>query len=190
VSDDESETTVIMAPARPAAAAADPHAPTAPLSAGGSVRTTAPPTGWDPQTLARVELALASFVGPVAKVLVRNAARFSTDLPGLTAKVCEHLGSDADRQRFTAKLGGTGTQAAAHATGPSLPTGHHPLTDEMVTQSRKVLTAHLGPIAGVLVKKAQGQAQSQEQFIALLAENAPEGAERKKLLEALQRPLP
>lgn len=188
--DDESETTVIMAPPRPAPPpSADPHAPTVVLSAAsaGSLRTTAPPTGWDPQTLARVELALASFVGPVAKVLVRNAARFSTDLPSLTAKVCEHLGSDADRARFTAKLGATGTQALAHPTNPSLPTGHHALTDEMVTQSRKVLTAHLGPIAGVLVKKAQAKAQSQEQFIALLAENAAAGKDREKLIEALRR---
>jgi serine/threonine-protein kinase len=188
--EDESETTVIMAPPRPAPPpSADPHAPTAVLSAGsaGSVRTTAAPTGWDPQTLARVELALASFVGPVAKVLVRNAARFSTDLPSLAAKVCEHLGSDADRARFTAKLGATGTQAASHPVNPSLPTGHHALTDEMVTQSRKVLTAHLGPIAGVLVKKAQAKAQSQEQFLALLAENATAGKEREKLIEALRR---
>jgi len=185
VSDDESETTVILAPARPAAApSADPHAPTTPYSTG---RTTAPPTGWDPQTLARVELALASFVGPVAKVLVRNAARFSTDLPSLAAKVCEHLSSDADRQRFTAKLGDTGTMAKTHPTNASLPTGHHVLTDEVVTQSRKVLTAHLGPIAGVLVKKAQAKAQSQEQFIALLAENAAAGSEREKLIEALKR---
>jgi serine/threonine-protein kinase len=193
VTDDESETTIIMAPPRLApSSSADPHAPTMVLSAGsagsaGSPRTTTPLTGWDPQTLARVELALASFVGPVAKVLVRNAARFSTDLTSLTAKVCEHLGSDADRARFTAKLGTTGTQAISHPVNPSLPTGHHALTDEVVTQSRKVLTAHLGPIAGVLVKKAQAKAQSQEQFIALLAENAAAGKEREKLIEALRR---
>jgi len=185
--DDESETTIIMAPPRAAAPPpADAHAPTVVMSAG-SARTTTPLTGWDPQTLARVELALASFIGPVAKVLVRNAARFSTDLPSLAAKVCEHLGSDADRARFTAKLGATGTQALQHPANPSLPTGHHALTDEMVTQSRKVLTAHLGPIAGVLVKKAQAKAQSQEQFIALLAENATAGKEREKLIEALRR---
>jgi serine/threonine-protein kinase len=183
--DDESETTVILAPPR-AASSTDPHAPTMPLSAG-SGRTTSPLTGWDPQTLARVELALASFVGPVAKVLVRNAARFSTDLPSLAAKVCEHLGSDADRARFTAKLGASGTQVQSHPVNPSLPTGHHALTDELVTQSRKVLTAHLGPIAGVLVKKAQAKAQSHEQFIALLAENATAGKEREKLIEALRR---
>ena len=184
--DDESETTVIMAPRAAGPVSAEPHAPTTPQSAG-SARTTTPLTGWDPQTLARVELALASFVGPVAKVLVRNAARFSTDLPGLAAKVCEHLGSDADRARFTAKLGATGTQAVSHPANPSLPTGHHALTDEVVTQSRKVLTAHLGPIAGVLVKKAQAKAQSHEQFIALLAENAAAGKEREKLIEALRR---
>ena len=196
VTDDESETTIIMAPQRAAPPlSADPHAPTMVLSAASAAsagsasapRTTTPLTGWDPQTLARVELALASFVGPVAKVLVRNAARFSTDMNTLTAKVCEHLGSDADRARFTAKLGATGTQAVAHPANPSLPTGHHALTAEMVTQSRKVLTAHLGPIAGVLVKKAQAQAHSQEQFIALLAENASAGKEREKLIEALRR---
>jgi serine/threonine-protein kinase len=75
----------------------------------------------------------------------------------------------------------------SHPANPSLPTGHHALTDEVVTQSRKVLTAHLGPIAGVLVKKAQAKAQSHEQFIALLAENAAAGKEREKLIEALRR---
>jgi serine/threonine-protein kinase len=164
-----------------------------------STSTTIP--GWDPATLHQIELALASFVGPMAKVLVRQAAKTHFDLAGLTSAIDQHLPNDADRQRFHAKLGGTGTGAsgtgskltAAQArpgTAPGSAPGSaigQPLSPEAVAAALRVLTHHMGPIASVVVKKAAAKTQSLAQFHALLAEQVNAGPERDKFLAELRR---
>jgi serine/threonine protein kinase len=188
--DDTGETTVIVlrdgAPPAPAVGVVG-----TPSNTPRSVPTTIP--GWDRATLQQIELALASIVGPMAKVLVRQAAKTHFDLAGLTSAIDRHLLSDADCQRFHAKLGGTtagskliAAQPLTRPTGPTAPMAGQPLSPEVVAAALRVLTNHMGPIASIVVKKAAAKAQSQEQFHALLAEQAAEGAERDRLLAALR----
>lgn len=167
-----------------------------------SASTTLP--GWDPATLHQVELALASFVGPMAKVMVRQAAKAHADMAGLKASLCEHLPSDQERQRFLAKFGAA--TAGTHVSGGSrvggstphtLPSGSGgsgagsavgaPVSPETVAHASKVLTSHIGPIASIVVKKAVAKARTQEQLFVLLAEQVGEGAERDELLTALRK---
>ncbi len=163
-----------------------------------SASTTLP--GWDPVTLHQVELALASFVGPMAKVMVRQAAKTHIDIAGLKASLCEHLPSDQERQRFLAKFGaataGTHISGGSKVTGPVPPTqplSHAgsavgaPVSTEVLTAAARVLSSHIGPIASIVVKKAAAKARSQEQLYVMLGEQVGEGAERDKLLTALRR---
>jgi serine/threonine-protein kinase len=169
-----------------------------------SASTTIP--GWDPATLHQVELALASFVGPMAKVLVRKAAKEQFDLNGLKAALGNQLPSEQDRQRFLAKFAAvtspsqvmgskvtaaTTTRAQPPATQPQgggAPSAGHPLTPETVAHATKVLSTHIGPIATILVKKTAAKVGTQEQLFTLLAEEMSPGAEREKLLAALRKP--
>ena len=160
-----------------------------------------PLPGWDPATLHQVELALASFVGPMAKVMVRQAARTHVDIAGLKASLCEHLPSDQERQRFLAKFGaataGThvsgGSKVSGVAAAPTQPLSSAgsaigaPVSPEVITAATRVLSSHIGPIASIVVKKAAAKARSQEQLFELLGEQVGEGAEREKLLTALRR---
>ncbi|HZE90122.1 MAG TPA: serine/threonine-protein kinase, partial [Rhizobacter sp.] len=206
--DDASETTVIIV--RPGEA---PPPPAAGVRTGTGSHTSASepasrPTsslsGWDPGTLAQIELALASFVGPMAKVMVRQAAKTCSDLPALKAAISEHLQSDQDRQRFMAKFeavtaparvtGGKtstapGVSAAAsgsHASG-SKATQAELLSAEMIAHGQKVLTKHMGPIATVVVKKSGAKAKTLAEFFELLAEQVAEGPERERVLAELRR---
>jgi serine/threonine-protein kinase len=197
--DDASETTVIVV--RPGSA--PPPVPSGePLSGPASRPTTGPVTGWDPSTLAQIELALASFVGPMAKVLVRQAAKACGDLPSLKAAIAEHLQTDQDRQRFLAKFDAatspgskiaTGTKATGVTTAPSAigsmaaSPGTATLSPETVAHGLKVLTQHMGPIATVVVKKASAKTSSATHFFQLLAEQVSEGPERERLLAELRR---
>jgi serine/threonine-protein kinase len=117
---DTGETTVIVVhdhtPPAPAVGVLEPPSGV-PRSAG------TPLPGWDPATLHQVELALASFVGPMARVLVRKAAREHGDIHGLQTSLCEHLASEQDRQRFMAKF--------AAATSPSAVSGGSKVTGVM-----------------------------------------------------------
>ncbi|HEX3139629.1 MAG TPA: serine/threonine-protein kinase [Rhizobacter sp.] len=159
-----------------------------------------PVPGWDPATLHQVEVALASFVGPMARVMVRQAARAHGDIAGLKASLCEHLPSEQERQRFMAKFGAaTGgsqvsggskvTGAATRITTPGSAGSavSAPLSPELVTAATRVLTSHIGPIAAIVVKKAAAKARTQEQLFTLLAEQVNEGPEREKLLIALRK---
>ena len=62
---------------------------------------------WPPEVLAPVERALASFVGPLAKVLVKRAAEGHGDYPAFIAAVAGHLNTSEERARFLAKVNGT-----------------------------------------------------------------------------------
>ncbi|MGY4830677.1 serine/threonine-protein kinase [Sphaerotilaceae bacterium SBD11-9] len=163
-----------------------------------------PLPGWDPATLHQVEVALASFVGPMARVMVRQAARAHGDVAGLKASLCEHLPSEQERQRFLAKFGaatggshvsgGSKVTGAVPRTSPTSATGssagsgvNAPVSPEVITAATRVLTSHIGPIASIVVKKAAAKARTQEQLYALLGEQVGDGAEREKLLTALRR---
>ncbi len=191
------ETTVIVvrddSPPAPPLGVLDPPSGV-PRSAG------TPLPGWDPATLQEVELALASFVGPMAKVMVRKAAREHVDLDGLKASLCEQLGNAQDQQRFLARFAAV-TATSARLTGatrtPHVSSGSvgsagigasGAISPETLAHATRVLTSHMGPIASIVVKKNAARAQTQEQLYLMLAEQVAAGAERERLIAALRKP--
>jgi class 3 adenylate cyclase len=60
----------------------------------------APASEWDQDALKTAEVALAAYVGPVAKVLVKRAARLSSGLEDLYQRLAADLPSDAQRNAF------------------------------------------------------------------------------------------
>jgi eukaryotic-like serine/threonine-protein kinase len=69
-------------------------------------------SAWGEETLRKVERQLALFIGPVAKIRVREAAAKATDLDSLYSILAEGLSGDEDRRAFLAKRSGA---APAHA---------------------------------------------------------------------------
>lgn len=166
------------------------------------------PPGWNADELSRVEQSLAGYVGPVAKVLVRMAAKSAADLGTLASALTTHLPDEKDRAAFLSKITAISAQrthastaggASGARTGPTHPSAGTPtpggtggtaaraLAADDVAHGLKVLTSHIGPIAAIVVKKASAKAPTQEQFFQLLAEHAGEGAERERLLKALRK---
>jgi serine/threonine protein kinase len=169
------------------------------------------PTHWDPGVLAKVEAALARHVGPLASVMVRRAARECHDMPALVARLGEQITQATAREVFLKQVsaGGTGTGGAhgthgthgtsgAHGTaGPGGGTGGvlgaatgthggHPVSDAYLEQAQRVLAAHVGPIAKVVVRRAAERTRDRHDLCALLADAVPEAA-RAKLLAELAR---
>jgi serine/threonine-protein kinase len=144
-------------------------------------------------------------------VLVRRAAKECHDLPSLQMRLAEQITSPQAREAFlgaASKSGGTGgTGGSAAGTGitslggatslrPGPPTtfgqgggtfagNHTPVTDAVLEQAVKLLSAHLGPIARVVVKRSAERVRQREPFYALLVEAAPEPV-RAKLLADLR----
>jgi len=143
--------------------------------------------GWDPAELSRIERALATHVGPMARVMVREAARNCSDAMSLASAVSRHIPEDAKRQQFidSARGGSQITPAlptsAPRATASAATQVPHeaaapdPLTDAFRAQALQVVTRKMGPIARVLVRRAADAAGgSQSRFVQLLLEALPE----------------
>ena len=170
-----------------------------PLTGHGSTSSGLAPTGWDADVLAPVEKALAGVLGPMARVMVRQAARQTRDLVSLCEALARQITDAADRGRFLARLEAGTTHltksavSAASAGGTSVarsaagaPTAEAP-SEALKAHATKVLTTHMGPIAKILVKKALAQQPGPARFVELLADMA-EGVDRARLLRELQAP--
>jgi serine/threonine protein kinase len=66
--------------------------------------TTGDASSFDPELLARIEQALANQLGPMARVLVKNAARQATSLEDLRQRLASELPDDRQRRDFLAAL--------------------------------------------------------------------------------------
>ena len=186
--------------------AASDYAPTeriAPATPHTGTFTGHPPTHWNPAELAQVEGALARHVGPLAAVLVRRAARECHDMPALCARLAEQITQSAAREAFlgqasrggtggsggsAARATGSGARAAAPAPAPVTggSTGGPPVSDALLEQVQRLLAAHVGPIAKVVVKRAAERTRARGALFALLLEAVPGGL-RAKLLADLER---
>ena len=171
----------------------------------GSQAPTPPPTGWDPATLAPMESALTRFMGPMAKVLVRKAARDAHDLRALQDALAQQIPDATDRARFTAMLaagggtavtqvlprgpgtGGTGGSSGFTTVGATQLQGEQPISPELTEHARQVLARHVGPIAKVVLRKALLSARSPDQLFEAVLREVGDQADRGKLLEDLRR---
>lgn len=79
---------------------------TVPPSTGGSLLGASTIGVWDAAALAPVEAALARVLGPLAKLLVRQAARHCRDMASLTGRVAEHVADPRERAAFLARVAG------------------------------------------------------------------------------------
>lgn len=197
-----SDETIIKLPPRYSAA------PVGAPSTAGSV------AHWDKAILAQAEQSLARHVGPLASVLVRRAARECHDLPSLYAKLAEQVTNPEARSAFIS-LGATrsvhigtaggssGSSGGTRSTGgglfggtfgtavagaaPTVAADAVRLSDAAIEQAQKILAAHVGPIAKVVVKKAADRTRYREPFIAMLVESVSDPKAKQKLLAELSK---
>jgi eukaryotic-like serine/threonine-protein kinase len=139
-------------------------------------------------------------------VMVRRTARQCPDVPALVAALAAQITSATAREAFLGQhlSGGPGTAgtggthgplgagagdpraAAAGTVPPPIGSAGLPVSDAWLDQARKLLLAHVGPIAGVLVKRAAERTRDRATLLHDFAATVPE-AQRAKLLADLDR---
>ena len=80
-------------------------APSGAALAPDATQPPAKPTPITPEAIARVTLALANSLGPIARVLTRKAAQRSNSYLDLCLQLREHLGSEEEKERFSREVG-------------------------------------------------------------------------------------
>lgn len=183
-------------PATERPAAAEPSTPK-PHTSGATLLTASSVAGWDAETLAPIERALAALIGPMAKLLVRQAARDCDDLSVLTRRVAETIADPNERSDFLGRVAASAGRGARPrpASAPAPITTPPPITDPggplpsaAISHALRVMTAHIGPIARIVVKQAAMQARTLDEFHAMLVDEAGDGIDRKRLLRHLRPP--
>jgi serine/threonine-protein kinase len=150
-------------------------------------------SGPNATALAQVEKELATVMGPIAKAIVRKAARTCNDVDSLRRAVSEHIPGDAERAQFVSHISaasktGTGASSSAvrSATAPpsvtSMASGtgaNDKLSDEAVATAVQRMTDVVGVIGRVMVKRAAAKTTSKAQFVALLVEGVDAGDQER-----------
>jgi tetratricopeptide (TPR) repeat protein len=166
-------------------------APTAPASSAEGAAD-----ALTPEKLQIIERQLASFMGPLARVLVKRAAAKTSNTSALYEMLAADLERDEDRKAFLAKRaeaqGGqahvpTSRPVAAEAAPKPVPQPAGPAREEItpaaVELAAHFLAAHLGPIATVLARKEAQRAASLRDLYEHLAEHVADLAERERFLK-------
>jgi eukaryotic-like serine/threonine-protein kinase len=161
-----------------------------PSSRGGAA------LGWKVEEFETIERSLIDFLGPIARVVVRDAAREAKDFASLVKILGDHLAS-ADRAKFLQqnhRLAMTGTSPsrthrvvdndATVVPGADnvRPLGGVGPTAEEIERATRLLVNYLGPIAQILVREAARTGTSRDAFLANLADRLT-GAEKDRFLD-------
>ncbi len=144
--------------------------------------------------LRAIEKELAVYLGPLARIIVKRAAAKTTDTGELFKILAKNIERDEDRDAFLARqkqLARTQpkpqtvreTRPAAPLTEAVNPLSPLGITPEAIDHAARILAAHVGPISGVLAKKAARRADSMQSFYKLLAEHVQNSAERRRFLK-------
>lgn len=181
-----SEETVIMEVVRPEPRGSGSLSSASRGSSSGAV-TTAPPSGWDAATLSHLETTLAKYVGPVAKVLVRRAARDCVDIETLASRLAEHLATEQERAAFVQHTTSGSSVRAQRSTGgtATVLSTHLRLDAQVVEQAQRILASHIGPIAKIVTKKAASRATTRAEFYEMLCAEVGSDADRAKVMAEL-----
>ncbi len=140
------------------------------------------------ETLADAERRLTGYMGPIAKLLVRQAGVRATNEPELYAELAAHLPTEAERTSFLGWIAEPRSQSQvvtprAPPKDAPPPSGKVAFTPEMLQVITKALTRQLGPIAAQLVARETRLASSPEELCRRLSERIPAGRDRFAFLK-------
>ena len=206
--EDNERTVLAFQKPAPVARAAPPTltgAPAGPAHATASVTGSVLPVStpqWLTDIAPELQTALSMQIGPMARLLLKNAARDATDVDMLCNRLLPHISSEQGRQQFIASvtalkkklgmstigstLGTSASLATASGTQMSQISGggtHLQLSADMMEAAHQKLLAYIGPIAKVVVKRTAKQTGSPAEFYRLLAQQLPTEQDRQKFLK-------
>jgi hypothetical protein len=174
---------------RPADAGADEPGPAEPAAATAAGLAAALPAG----LLAAEERRLATYIGTLARVIVRRAAESARSVGELCSAIAAVIPDAADRASFLASAPVERAPEAAHLPAGgrhepqpvAAPSGGLKLSDAELRDAEHRLAQYIGPLAGVLVKKAAQAASDRRDSYARLGVSIASPVDRAAFLAAV-----
>jgi serine/threonine-protein kinase len=156
--------------------------------------TPAAPEPFAIELLAEVERDLATFIGPIAKSAVRRAVRSTVDLSALYQVLAGYIESKGDRESFIStgqrhiavshRYQSSGSQGSLGQSGTDRPTAIISIAPATLSRLETELTAYIGPIASIVLRRLLSKSSSLPDFYRDLAAHIPDERERSKFLRS------
>ncbi|HEU0290693.1 MAG TPA: serine/threonine-protein kinase [Burkholderiales bacterium] len=160
--------------------AAEPTVIARPVEAGGTTGLTG--VALDREQVKRIENEMARHIGPIAQVVVRNAAKKSPSIPALAEAVASEIADEKARAAFIRKFV-SGEATSKPSGNPTRKATEVPVsqkfTPEVLQKAETALAQHIGAIARVVVKQAAAKARDEAELYLLIADEIKDPAERK-----------
>ena len=184
--DERPQTTAEFVARLGVAAPVAPVAPVVTMAAPAKTGVTPVAAGFDPGLLKRIETEAALHVGPIAPVLVRNAARKATSLAELCGIVALDIEDEKARAAFLKKFANP-ERTAPPVTQPQTPSSAalQPATNssrfapEVLKRAESELARHIGAVAAVVIRRAAAKARDEAELYLLIADEIQDPVEKK-----------
>jgi serine/threonine-protein kinase len=157
------------------------------LPATGPDRDTVPSLHGDP--LSVVEKHLATFIGPLAILIVSRARKKSAEPEEQFAMLAASVSDKADQQAFLSRkdeilrcLAEIPSIKSPSAAAANPAQRHAELTPEAIQHASELLTRYVGPISRVLTDRAAKRAENLQALYLMLAEHLTDSKERARFL--------
>ena len=135
------------------------------------------------EDLHALEALFTRHVGPMAKVLLKRAARTAIDGSMLAGQLAQAIPDEAARKAFMAEAMDKLAAASPGAAGsPSVRFSRNLIEGALLETAALRLARYIGPIAKVVAKKTPGRPSDLGAYYRQLAENIPDEADRARFL--------
>jgi serine/threonine protein kinase len=176
-------------PAAPAAGAAPAESTSRPVSAPFST----PLDLTDRDTRRKIETELTAHIGPIAPVVIRNAAKKCTTLAELVNTVAAEISDDAARAKFIRRFAHSDASQPVSGRPPEAPSAttmtnvatrlaEQRFDPKTLGAAEAMLASHIGPLARVVVKRAAMKARDAAELYLLIADEIDDPAQRKAFI--------
>jgi len=170
---------------------------------------------WDDDDLRRLTTALVRHIGPLAKVLIKQAQATALSREQMIDDLASHIQVTADRKAFLAKCARLArgdqttdiTSGRAWDPGATMPLSSQPapgaaddgssagsgpvqvfsLADETRAEIARALTDQIGPVASILVNREAAVVRDLAELTQRLAANIPDSDGKRVFLAAMER---
>ncbi|HYD55378.1 MAG TPA: protein kinase [Burkholderiales bacterium] len=143
---------------------------------------------FDPVLLRKLEAELAAHLGPIAPVMVRNAAKKAKTQVELIPLLAAEIADDRARAAFEKKFVEVSKPASQPVSAPSGPTSvatvlaasRFPV--EVLDRAESRLAEHIGAVARVVVKRAAMKARDEAELYLLIADEIDDREQKKAFI--------
>jgi serine/threonine protein kinase len=145
---------------------------------------------FDHETLKIIEAELARHIGPIAGIVIENAARKAHTVAGLAEIVASEIADDKAHTAFVRKFSGNRTTPASE---PSRPTSGRPQSVRQASTESRIdavtiekaeasLSKYIGAVARIVVKRAAAKARDPGELYLMIADEIEDKSERKAFI--------